>query len=205
MSSHKNHTKTETNTSTPTSSTQDQISTLKTINGWTYRVITPTSSLYDFLPKPDNTALKKTKSLWCPFTSTCKRKGTGRKPCLSQQEKKPTPTSKQTFQKEYVLNYSNIQKCLGETYRTRIEEYTPRYTTFIDLPHELQTYEPATGDRPKTIVLLGAAKLGKTEWARCHGKHIYSEEQSSTTTSSINEREQPTVSSMTSGLGNLHI
>lgn len=81
---------------------------------------------------------------------------------------------KTNFPKEYVLNYSNIQKCLGETYRTRIEEYTPRYTTFIDLPHELQTYEPATGDRPKTIVLLGAAKLGKTEWARCHGKHIYS-------------------------------
>lgn len=55
-----------------------------------------------------------------------------------------------------------------------VQVYTPRYTEFANVPDLVKAWaaeERFKTDRPKTLVLFGATRTGKTEWARSLGKH----------------------------------
>lgn len=70
--------------------------------------------------------------------------------------------------------FSGLQS-LAEWHYTESIEYIPKYVTFA-INNDLKTYiegEFLSRDRPKTLVLVGATRLGKTEWARSLGPHVY--------------------------------
>lgn len=77
--------------------------------------------------------------------------------------------------RDYALFYERLESMARNHYKPVEVEYTPRYTNFINVPIELLTLDLIqVGDRPKSIVILGPRGLGKTEWARSHGPHLYS-------------------------------
>lgn len=81
------------------------------------------------------------------------------------------------YPRDMVLNYERI-KIFGEyRFKTKKQEYTPKYTEF-DVPQVMLSWkDQALGDgrqdRPKTLCLVGDTRLGKTQWARSLGRHIY--------------------------------
>lgn len=81
----------------------------------------------------------------------------------------------ENFPREYALNLEKLEYCARKHFTPQQVEYTPRYTNFINVPIELLTLDLIqVGDRPKSIIILGPRGLGKTEWARSHGPHLYS-------------------------------
>lgn len=77
--------------------------------------------------------------------------------------------------REYCLNLERLEYAAKKHFAPKEVEYVPRYTNFINVPLELLTIEIVTNiDRPKSVVIMGSRGLGKTEWARSWGKHVYS-------------------------------
>lgn len=81
---------------------------------------------------------------------------------------------KETYPREYCLNLERLEYTARNVFKPPKVTYTPRFVTFKNLPLALQlTNIPTTIDRPKTFVIYGDRGIGKTEWARSHGEHIY--------------------------------
>lgn len=81
---------------------------------------------------------------------------------------------KEHFTREYVLQYSAIESFATIHFGRR--NYTPRYTTFkpdavLCMWAFLYLLQPT--DRPRSLILVGKSRLGKTEWARSLGVHWY--------------------------------
>lgn len=76
----------------------------------------------------------------------------------------------------HVLQHDKIASYVRKTYGKAEEEYEPKWTEFPWLPQECREWvaeEMAKTDRPKTLVLWGPSRTGKTEWARSLGSHNY--------------------------------
>jgi hypothetical protein len=78
--------------------------------------------------------------------------------------------------KTYILYRDRIETNGREHFKESATPiYVPRYGQFT-IPQQLQQYldgEFIRPDRPKTLVLVGPTRLGKTEWARSLGIHMY--------------------------------
>lgn len=82
---------------------------------------------------------------------------------------------RESHPRDYVLCYDRIKSMSSNHFKVDVEPYVPRFTSFTNVPLELLTLSIVThNDRPKTVVLMGSRGLGKTEWARSHGTHVYS-------------------------------
>lgn len=84
--------------------------------------------------------------------------------------------AKQDFPRDYVLNYEKLEYFAKQHYKAKVEEYVSKFTSFI-VPQVLRDWvleslDP-TANRPKSLFLVGASRMGKTEWARSLGCHTY--------------------------------
>lgn len=84
---------------------------------------------------------------------------------------------KENFTKEYVLHLEKIQHFARVHYTPKKEEYVhdPSLTFVLPLSitNWLQDEFLGTHERPKSLVLVGPSRTGKTKWARSHGSHNY--------------------------------
>lgn len=83
-------------------------------------------------------------------------------------------TIQQIAPRDYVLNHERIEYYLNKKFAPVIPPYVNSYN-FTDIPHALQVWseQRLLPDRPKSLILWGPTRLGKTAWARSLGRHIY--------------------------------
>lgn len=78
--------------------------------------------------------------------------------------------------RDYVLNHEKLEYFAMKHFKQAKEDYVSLYTTF-KLHPVIQTWlnEEFNSDkrRKKSLVIIGPSKLGKTEWARSLGIHMY--------------------------------
>lgn len=107
---------------------------------------------------------------------------------------------RERYPRDYVLSNGRLQEFCDRAYPEPRVQYEPRWTEF-SLPDELRRWElsmkeevgklaraggaPAPSllvnisshayclDRPRGLILIGGTRLGKTEWARSLGRHMY--------------------------------
>lgn len=78
-----------------------------------------------------------------------------------------------------IKHFSNVRGFAEYRFRNRTEDFTPEFTCFRNQLPAMQDFH-ATLLRPSrprqrdtSLVVIGATRLGKTEWARSLGKHTY--------------------------------
>jgi len=84
---------------------------------------------------------------------------------------------KQSDYQAYVINHDKIEAYAEKLY-TRAASPPIKYPDSINLPQELMDWMGANfarprPDRPKSLILVGGTRLGKTIWARSLGNHVY--------------------------------
>lgn len=82
---------------------------------------------------------------------------------------------KSQYPRDYVLQLDKLNQFCEHKFGTTATAYNPRFTAFR-VPDELRGWtesELGNSERPKTLWLVGKSRLGKTEWARSLGCHIY--------------------------------
>lgn len=84
--------------------------------------------------------------------------------------------AKQLDPKNYVLNHEKLEYFSAKHFKQEKIVYVSPYDRFI-IPNELQEWltDHFLSDqrRKKSLFLIGPSKLGKTEWARSLGRHMY--------------------------------
>jgi len=78
--------------------------------------------------------------------------------------------------RDYILNYEKLEYYANFKFATDYQREAPELTPFA-IPQELtdwyNTEFLGTHRRRKSLILYGASRLGKTEWARSLGRHMY--------------------------------
>lgn len=83
--------------------------------------------------------------------------------------------------KETINNYNRLQYFANCHYAKAQEQYVPTFTTdqFNNVPQDCKNWADTYlfnwqgPGRPKSLVIIGDTRLGKTSWARSLGKHTY--------------------------------
>lgn len=79
--------------------------------------------------------------------------------------------------KNFVLNHDRLESFAAKRWGKWEEPVEPEYTEFANVPDAMTDWVNThlKGDirRPKNLVLVGGAELGKTSWARSLGNHHY--------------------------------
>lgn len=80
--------------------------------------------------------------------------------------------------RDYILQRDRIESYYRFKYQRQVSDYTPEFplesfdiTRYPKLTEWLNQRQ--SGRRPKSLILSGPSRLGKTEWARAIGRHIY--------------------------------
>ena len=85
--------------------------------------------------------------------------------------------AKKEMPRDYVLNHEKLEYFCNTYYRQEREVYQPRYLEFPRVAGVMLSwrdeYIGRDVDRPKTLILCGPSRTGKTEWARSLGRHMY--------------------------------
>src|SRR5258708_35838447 len=71
--------------------------------------------------------------------------------------------------KNYVLHYENLEYFAEKHYAPKRGAYSAPFTEFIRVPLDMRAWvehELPNTDRPKTLVIWGPSRTGKTSWAR---------------------------------------
>lgn len=80
------------------------------------------------------------------------------------------------YPRDYVLNHERLEYFGKKHFAAKAVPYVSPFTEFI-LPFEVQEWLDnefnSEKRRKKSLVLIGPSKLGKTEWARSLGEHMY--------------------------------
>jgi len=80
---------------------------------------------------------------------------------------------KEVAPRDWVLQQDRIQGFARGKY-TKPIEYIPEFNTFTPTANMVRwTNQRKDKHRPKSLVLVGPSRTGKTEWARSLGKHMY--------------------------------
>ncbi|KAI9430302.1 hypothetical protein H4582DRAFT_1824401 [Lactarius indigo] len=85
-------------------------------------------------------------------------------------------TIKQGDARSYVIYHDKILSFADKNFAPVQEEYEPPFINFTDIPEEVTNWlseEFPKRDRPKSLVLWGPSRTGKTSWARSLGPHCY--------------------------------
>lgn len=79
----------------------------------------------------------------------------------------------QVSARDFVINHERIEYFVNKKFKPQLPEYVPRYT-FTSVPTIIDVWmEQLSSDRPKSLVIWGPSRLGKTELARSLGPHMY--------------------------------
>lgn len=79
------------------------------------------------------------------------------------------------YPRDYVLALDKLQAFCEHKFGHRTEDYVGRFSRFRETD-ELKGWrdsELGSTDRPKALWITGQSRLGKTEWARSLGRHMY--------------------------------
>jgi len=83
---------------------------------------------------------------------------------------------KENQPRDFVLNHEKLEYFAMKHFAKAKEPYVPAFTEFRIHPI-VQTWLDnqfnSDARRKKSLILIGASKLGKTEWARSLGPHMY--------------------------------
>jgi hypothetical protein len=85
-------------------------------------------------------------------------------------------TIKKVDPKSYVNNLEKMEYYVEKHYAPEKPPYEPLFTEFRRVPLEMREWvanELPSRDRPKTLVVWGDTRTGKTSWSRSLGKHAY--------------------------------
>lgn len=79
------------------------------------------------------------------------------------------------YPRDYVLALDKLQAFCEHRFGHRAEEYVGRFSRFRenDSLKGWRDSELGSTDRPKALWITGPSRLGKTEWARSLGRHMY--------------------------------
>jgi len=75
----------------------------------------------------------------------------------------------------YLSFFNNLQSVAEHHYRPAVEEYRSSYDDW-NVPGDLSEWAECVGedvDRPRSLVVWGPSRTGKTEWARSLGNHVF--------------------------------
>lgn len=81
--------------------------------------------------------------------------------------------------RDFVLNYERIEALAAKRFKPQVPAYSGRtLDEFNNVPVAcldwcLENVFNPQPERPKSLLLYGPTRLGKTEWARALGKHVY--------------------------------
>lgn len=81
-----------------------------------------------------------------------------------------------TDPKSFVVHHEKIEYFANKFFTKPIEEFQAQYMDFVRVPKEMREWvanELPKQDRPKTLVVWGPSRTGKTSWARSLGSHCY--------------------------------
>lgn len=74
---------------------------------------------------------------------------------------------------KYGSSFPSYVKCAEYYFQSPPEQYVPDYSSFV-IPNELVEWKSEFQKvRPKSLVLYGPSRVGKTQWARSLGRHTY--------------------------------
>lgn len=81
---------------------------------------------------------------------------------------------------QLAKSFSQVSAFAEYVYSTPTKHYQAQFSDFANIPPELSEWVSdnimgpfCRGFRPKSLVLVGKTRLGKTEWARSLGPHVY--------------------------------
>lgn len=78
--------------------------------------------------------------------------------------------------KSYILHHEKLEYFVSKKFKRTVEEYVSPYPCF-NPPNEcsnwVEQHLRGGRERPKSLILCGPTRLGKTEWARSLGTHMY--------------------------------
>jgi hypothetical protein len=84
---------------------------------------------------------------------------------------------KTNYPRDYVLNHEKLLFFAKNQYRTILPDYVSNPSYVFTIPDSLTEWVSqhlrGGAERPKSLWLCGGSRLGKTEWARSLGVHIY--------------------------------
>lgn len=79
--------------------------------------------------------------------------------------------------KNFVLNHDRLESFAAKRWGKWEEPEEPEFVNFSNVPEEMTNWvnDELNGNvsRPKNLVIVGGAELGKTSWARSLGNHHY--------------------------------
>lgn len=79
--------------------------------------------------------------------------------------------------KNFVLNHDRLESFAAKRWGKWEEPEDPEYTVFANVPEQMTDWVTTQLNgglnRPKNLVIVGGAELGKTSWARSLGNHHY--------------------------------
>lgn len=82
--------------------------------------------------------------------------------------------------KSYVIHHDKIESFARKKYKSDPVLYTNPFTNWIPNTamdswalENIENWVPNIANRPKSLILIGPSRLGKTAWARKHGEHVY--------------------------------
>lgn len=81
--------------------------------------------------------------------------------------------------RDFALNYERLEVLVAKRYKRDLPAYSGRdLSDFNNVPTQclewyLTNVVNPQPERPKSLILYGPTRLGKTEWARALGRHVY--------------------------------
>lgn len=83
----------------------------------------------------------------------------------------------QEYPRDYILNHERLEYFANKHFQHEIEMYTPQRMDFKPnaelIDWYVQNFYGPRQERPKSLILIGPSRIGKTSWARSLGNHIY--------------------------------
>ncbi|AXF50879.1 replication-associated protein [Lolium perenne-associated virus] len=75
----------------------------------------------------------------------------------------------------YIFQHQNLEYFANKQFAVCIPQYVSDPDLIFNIPDELTTWlsQRHEADRPKSLILTGPSRTGKTKWARSLGRHIY--------------------------------
>lgn len=82
------------------------------------------------------------------------------------------------YPRDYFLCGERIEAMATKRFKSSVSDFVPTFTNFPNIPPLLSDWVNAyfvrpRRNRPKSLVLIGKSRFGKTEWARSLGSHVY--------------------------------
>jgi len=76
--------------------------------------------------------------------------------------------------RDFIIFNDRIEQFLDKKFKPERKLYSPKFSNFL-IPDEVSQWwnQAKSGDRPKSLIMYGPTRLGKTQLARSFGRHMF--------------------------------